>query len=82
MGFGKTADINYYYNNGKTYTSSGANRDAQQLCNIVENNFGISKADTKLQFINALSVQNFDLDNSRIFVHTNDYTGSTCGKPC
>ncbi len=96
MGFGGTADINFYYNNGKTYTSSGANNDAHQVGNIVENNFGISKTDAKLQFvvphfhldhvnqefITALSAQNFDLDNSRIFVHTNDYTGSTCGKPC
>jgi len=34
------------------------------------------------EFISALTSLNFELDNSRIFVHANDYKGSTCGQPC
>jgi hypothetical protein len=96
MGFGETEDANYYYNNGNYYTSGGAGRDAGHVRSIIEDKFMIHRTNANLQFIvphfhndhvnqefiTALTSQNFDLDNSRIFVHTNDYKGSTCGQPC
>ncbi len=95
-GYGEVTDIQFYRNN-PDLTTSGATSDASLINSVIQNNFGISNTTAILQFIvphfhldhinqelitELEVVQNYNLTNSNIYVHANDYYKATCNLPC
>jgi len=95
-GYGEATDIQFYRNN-PSLTTSGVANDASAIESVIQNNFGISNVNAKLQFIvphfhldhinqeliTELEIaKNYNLTNSSIYVHLNDSSGSTCNSPC
>lgn len=95
-GYGEATDIQFYRNN-PNLTTVGVANDALAIESVIQNNFGISNIDSKLQFIVPHShldhinqelitelkvVKNYNLTNSSIYVHVNDLSRAICNSPC